>query len=277
MYAAEVVEVVEAELVHHLDQPARRRRRCRRRASRCRPSPRPASRTLARMIAQQRLVRARPRVDELQDRDVEPFLVDVARASGPKPMPPMSMMWLVQANRPTACPAEDRRDHDEVVQVAGAHPRIVGDVDVALRASSRPGTGAMKCSTDSRHRIDVAGRAGDGLRQHAALAGRTRRPRDRPPRARSVEKAVRISVCACSSTTAIRRFHMICSSDRSSASASCAPRRPSPVRCRAGQHDAPSASIARVEAARRPASWSRPRRQRRARRCARRGTGRRGQ
>ena len=56
----------------------------------------------------------------------------------------------------------------------------------------------------------MARRAGHRLGQHAALqvehAGG-----DVAGLATEVRKAVRTSVCACSSTTAIRRFHMICS------------------------------------------------------------------
>src|SRR6266404_988777 len=44
---------------------------------------------------------------------------------------------------------------------------------------------------------------------------RSNTPADRSPHSRTIGlKAVRIRVCACSSTTAIRRFHMICRSIR---------------------------------------------------------------
>src|SRR4029077_14813697 len=44
---------------------------------------------------------------------------------------------------------------------------------------------------------------------------RSKTPADRSPHSRTIGlKAVRIRVCACSSTTAIRRFHMICRSIR---------------------------------------------------------------
>ena len=57
----------------------------------------------------------------------------------------------------------------------------------------------MKCFTDFRHRVDVAGRAGDGLRQHAALSVE-HTPAERSPHSRTIgENAVRISTCACSS------------------------------------------------------------------------------
>src|ERR1044072_1578254 len=44
---------------------------------------------------------------------------------------------------------------------------------------------------------------------------RSKTPADRSPHSRTIGlKAVRIKVCACSSTTAISRFHMICRSIR---------------------------------------------------------------
>ena len=90
-------------------------------------------------------------------------------ASGPKPMPPMSIRWLVQENSATSLPfVERRRRDDEVVEVPGAHPRIVGDVGIA-RLHGVEREVADEVLHRLRHRVDVAGRAGDGLRQHAAL------------------------------------------------------------------------------------------------------------
>jgi hypothetical protein len=53
--------------------------------------------------------------------------------------------------------------------MAGTHPRIVGDVGVA-RLHRRNRKVADEVLHRFRHRVDVAGRAGDGLRQHAAPA-----------------------------------------------------------------------------------------------------------
>jgi hypothetical protein len=60
---------------------------------------------------------------------------------------------------------ERRRDHGDVVQVAGAFPRIVGDVDIAFKHVLRADA-ADEVTNRLRHCIDVARRAGDGLRQH---------------------------------------------------------------------------------------------------------------
>ena len=91
-------------------------------------------------------------------------------ASGPKPMPPMSMRWLVQENSATqlARPVERRRRDDEIVEMAGAHPRVVGDVGVA-RLHGLEREVADEVLHRLGHRVDVAGRAGHRLRQHAAL------------------------------------------------------------------------------------------------------------
>ena len=87
-------------------------------------------------------------------------------------------------------------------------PRIVGDVVVALPSSSQR-IGVEEVLHRLRHGVDVAGRAGDRLGQHAASPSKT--PAERSPASRTeVENAVRTRVCACSSTTAMRRLHMIC-------------------------------------------------------------------
>jgi len=56
------------------------------------------------------------------------------------------------------------------------------------------------------HAIDLAGRAGDRPGPSCGPC-RSKMPAERSPAARTVvEKAVRIMICACSSTTAIRRW-----------------------------------------------------------------------
>jgi hypothetical protein len=44
----------------------------------------------------------------------------------------MSVTCAVQAKKPDSRPLERRRDDGDVVQVAGAFPRVVGDVDIAF-------------------------------------------------------------------------------------------------------------------------------------------------
>src|SRR5215510_4772312 len=69
----------------------------------------------------------------------------------------------------------------------------------------------MKCLTDSAIELTWP-----GVPVTACASIRpwlSKMPAERSPASRTIaEKAVRSKVCACSSTTAIRRFHMICSS-----------------------------------------------------------------
>ncbi len=60
------------------------------------------------------------------------------------------------------------RGDDDVVQMPGAHPGVVGKVVVAL--THRLGrNGGQEVLHAARHGIHMAGRAGDSLRQHAPL------------------------------------------------------------------------------------------------------------
>ncbi|MNI13424.1 hypothetical protein D3C73_666520 [compost metagenome] len=65
--------------------------------------------------------------------------------------------------------AEARRNDGEVVQVTGALPWIVGDINVAFENVFRPDI-ADEVTDGFRHRINVAGRAGDRLGDHQAAA-----------------------------------------------------------------------------------------------------------
>src|SRR5690349_644310 len=69
----------------------------------------------------------------------------------------------------------------------------------------------MKCLTDSAMEFTWPGVPVTACASMRPV--RSKMPADKSPASRTIEeKAVRSSVCACSSTTAIRRFHMICSS-----------------------------------------------------------------
>ena len=62
---------------------------------------------------------------------------------------------------------EDRRQHGDVEEVPGRQPRIVGDEHVAgLERLRRERLDEVLAGGGQR--VDVAGRAGDGLRHHAA-------------------------------------------------------------------------------------------------------------
>src|SRR5262245_50381112 len=93
------------------------------------------------------------------------------------------------------------------MQMAGRQPGVVGDVVVAgLHRGER--IDVEKMSDRVGHGVHVTRGAGDRLRQHAAVA--VEHARRRSPASRTgVLNAVRSIVCACSSTTAIRRLHMI--------------------------------------------------------------------
>src|SRR5438105_11385687 len=71
----------------------------------------------------------------------------------------------------------------------------------------------MKCFTDSAIELTCPGVPVTACA--SILPVRSNTPAERSPHSRTIgEKAVRISTCACSSTTAISRFHMICRSIR---------------------------------------------------------------
>ena len=164
---AEIVEVVEAELVHHLDEAAAADVV----AGRERVGVADGIDGKARVGADhrhQRLVDL-AFLDQAQEGNVQPLhehvggvgteadAADVDEVAGAREQP--DELALVEA----------RRRDDEVVEVTGAHPGVVGDVGV---------TGLHRVEADVtdevldrlRHRIDVAGRAGDGLREHPPLA-----------------------------------------------------------------------------------------------------------
>jgi len=58
--------------------------------------------------------------------------------------------------------------YHKVVEMAGSHPRVIGDVGVA-RPHGFEREMADEVVDRLRHRVDVSGRPGDGLRQHSAL------------------------------------------------------------------------------------------------------------
>ena len=69
----------------------------------------------------------------------------------------------------------------------------------------------MKCFTDSAIELTCPGVPVTACASMRPWRSNT--PAERSPHSRTIgENAVRISTCACSSTTAIRRFHMICRS-----------------------------------------------------------------
>ena len=102
----------------------------------------------------------------------------------------------------------------------------------------------MKCFTDSAIELTWPGVPVTACASMRPCRSNT--PAERSPHSRTIgENAVRISVCACSSTTAISRFHMICRS------ISSALRRHVGLHARLRSpldHDTPGRVDARVEA-----------------------------
>src|SRR5262249_9122534 len=101
------------------------------------------------------------------------------------------------------------RGDDKIVEVAGAHPGVVGDVGITR--------GHVFQAEVTNEMLDRFGElTWPGVPGPACASIRpwlSKMPAERSPASRTIaEKAVRSKVCACSSTTAIRRFHMICSS-----------------------------------------------------------------
>ncbi len=103
---------------------------------------------------------------EFQRRDPQAFLVDVA---GPGADAIAADIGVVDGRPDVADQAllpEHRTEHCDVEEVAGGHPWIVGDHDVARRQLSleqlRQGL------SGHGQRIDVPGRAGVGLGEHPA-------------------------------------------------------------------------------------------------------------
>ena len=164
---AEPVEIGDAELVHHLDQP-------------------PAAFVVAGgeridvALDLQRL--AHIGADDAHQVVVHP---SCARQRHQRDRQPL--LEHLAAVRPHAEPADiddmhrageqpdrlaaqkGRADHGQIVQMAAGQPRIVGDVVVALlHRVEREGVEEML--DRGGHRIDVAGGAGHRLRQHVAVA-----------------------------------------------------------------------------------------------------------
>ena len=74
-------------------------------------------------------------IDDLGDREVDAFLVDLPRLADDAAAADVDDMQRAGEQADRAAAAEGRRDDDDVVQVAGALPRVVDDECVAVVAS----------------------------------------------------------------------------------------------------------------------------------------------
>ena len=108
------------------------------------------------------------RLEAFHDRDVEAFLEHRAPFRPHAEAADVDDMRGVGEQPDDPAVVEGRADDRQVVQMAGAEPGVVGDEVVAL--AHRVGREFREEMADAlHHRVDVAGRAGDGLRQHAAV------------------------------------------------------------------------------------------------------------
>jgi hypothetical protein len=166
MVRAQPVEIVDGELVHHLDQAA-----------------------AADLVAGRQRVEIANHLDRLahidgddvyqrlvdlafareaHQRDVEAFLVHLAGVGAHAAAANIDHVAGAGEQRHHLAAPEGRRDEGEVVQMAGALPGVVGQEDVAfLHHLGRELV--EEVAHRARHRVDMPGRAGDGLRQHGAV------------------------------------------------------------------------------------------------------------
>ena len=123
----------------------------------------------ARVLADQRDERlvGTAGVVELQDGNLQAFLVDLARLRRQHVAADVGGVAGRRKEGDAPVAAEDRRADRHVVEVAGRLPRIVGDQHVAGRQPRRR-IGGQEVLHRQRHRVDVTGRAGDGLGHHEA-------------------------------------------------------------------------------------------------------------
>ena len=115
----------------------------------------------------QQLVVRLAAVEELRHRDAQPLLVDLVRLAGEDLTADVRRVAEVAEVGDDAPLAEDRRQHREVVELAGGHPGVVGDQHVAGAERLRR-IGGEEMAHAGGHRVDVPGGAGQRLRHHLA-------------------------------------------------------------------------------------------------------------
>ena len=132
-------------------------------------------------------------------------------ASAPKPRPPTSAMWLVAANSATGRPSRKVG----VTTVKSLRCPVPSQGSFVMRTSSSPSVSTGKSRRKNPTEAAMA-LTWPGVPVTACASMRPERsntPAERSPASRTgVEKAVRTSVRACSSTTDSNRLHMICPS-----------------------------------------------------------------
>jgi len=115
----------------------------------------------------ERVVDAAP-VEEAHDGDLDAFLVERVAVGAEAAAADVDDMGGAGEEAHVAALMEGGGDDGDVVEVAGAHPGVVGDVDVAF--GHRFGADdADEMGDGVGHGVDVSGRAGDGLGEHLAF------------------------------------------------------------------------------------------------------------
>ena len=107
-------------------------------------------------------------VDDLGDGQVKPFLVDLLRRAHDATAADIDHVQRAGEQPDRRATAEGRRHDHDVVEMASALPGVVDDEGVAV-IHLRKRHLVEHVAHAHRHRVDVARRAGDGLGQHAAL------------------------------------------------------------------------------------------------------------
>ena len=163
---AEPVEIGDAELLHHLDEA-------------------PAALVVARgecvdvafdleRLADvgadhpQQVVVHPPFAGQCHQRDRQPLLKDLAAVRTHAEPADIDDMNRAGEKADRLAAQKGRADHGQIVQVPASQPRVVGDVVVA-RPHRLQREGVEEMLDRRRHRVDVAGCAGDRLRQHVAV------------------------------------------------------------------------------------------------------------
>ena len=162
----EIAEAVDAEFVHHLDQPAAADVV----AGGERIEIADDLRRLAHVAGDdgdQRLVDD-ARLREAHQRHVEALFVDLPPLRPHAAPADIDDMTRTREKRHGLAVPEGRRHHREVVEMARTLPRIVGYENVARRHGGK-GKRVQKMRDGAGHGIDVAGRARHRLREHGAL------------------------------------------------------------------------------------------------------------
>ena len=103
---------------------------------------------------------------QLEHRDEQALLEHLARIGGEPAAADVERMAAVAEQRDHTITFEDRGHDGDVVELRGGLPGVVGDQHVA-RAQAVDGVLGQKMMHAGGHRVDVPGRAGDRLGDHA--------------------------------------------------------------------------------------------------------------